>query len=83
MISAAGAVIARPSLWPTALRQLRRLTPTGWWRRFPFLPIPDANYLRFRMITAYGGDGTSAPRTHDLVTYLEWCRAWPAVTRRQ
>lgn len=75
-----GAVLLRPTLWVTALRQARRLAPTGWWHRFPFLPVPDRDYLRFRIVTAYGGDGTRTPDTADLLTYLQWCRAWPAVT---
>lgn len=66
------AVGGHPALWPTAARQLRRTTRRGWWRRAPFLPIPDRAYLRFRLETQYGGDGGPAPR--DLVTYLEWCR---------
>ena len=72
-------VLRHPSLWVTALRQVRRLAPHGWWHRAPFLPLPDANYLRFRLITAYGGDGPE-PRSQDLITYLHWCRAWPEVT---
>lgn len=80
MVRALIAVVARPRLWPAALRQVRRLAPAGWWRRPPFLPVPDRDYLRFRIITAYGGDGTRAPEVDDLVTYLHWCRAWPSVT---
>jgi len=76
------AVLAHPSLWATALRQLRVLAPTGWWRRRPFLPLPDPAYLRFRMVTAYGGDGDRSPDPEDLVTYLRWCRAWPGATDR-
>lgn len=38
----------------------------------PFLPLPDRGYLRFRVETQYGADGTPDPR--DVVTYLEWCR---------
>lgn len=76
------AVVRRPDLWPTAVRVAVRLAPTGWWRRAPHLPLPSPDYLHFRMVTAYGGDGTGTPDPHDLVTYLEWCRAWPAVTRR-
>ena len=78
----AGAIARRPRLWPTAVRQWRRTTPRGWWRQRPFLPVPRGDYLRFRMVTAYGGDGTHPPEPHDLVAYLEWCRAWPAVIRR-
>jgi len=72
-------VVRRPDLWTTALRQLRRLAPPGWWRRPPHLPVPDPAYLRFRFVTAYGDDGAPA-RPDDVITYLEWCRAWPAVT---
>jgi hypothetical protein len=41
--------------------------------------VPDPAYLRFRFVTAYGDDGAPA-RPDDVITYLEWCRAWPAVT---
>jgi hypothetical protein len=59
--------------------QIARLAPRQWWRRPPFLPLPDPNYLRFRLITAYGGEGAD-PQPGDLITYLHWCRAWPEVT---
>lgn len=76
---AALAVGVRPWLWGTAVRQVLRLAPTGWWRTAPHLPLPDPAYLRFRLVTAYGGDG-GEPTPSDLVTYLHWCRAWPRVT---
>ena len=31
-----------------------RFRRRGWWRRFPFLPLPARDYLRWRMHTAYG-----------------------------
>jgi hypothetical protein len=65
-------VLARPSLWPIALRQALRLARPRWWRRPPFLPVPDAAYLRFRFETQYGAQGR--PEPHDLVGYLEWRR---------
>jgi hypothetical protein len=71
------AVVRRPHLWGIALAQGWRLRRRGWWRSSPFLPVPDAAYLRFRMITAYGGDGSAAVEPDDLVRYLEWCRDWP------
>ena len=67
------AVMVRPRLWATALRQVGRLARPGWWRRPPFLPLPDADYLGFRLETQYGGEATPAD-PHDLVRYLEWCR---------
>jgi hypothetical protein len=72
------AVIRRPELWLTALRQTRVLARPGWWRRPPFLPLPSRAYLRFRLQTAYGGDGTGPIEGEDLVSYLRWCRAWRA-----
>ncbi|MFN8039254.1 MAG: hypothetical protein U0Q07_08600 [Acidimicrobiales bacterium] len=76
------AVLRRPSLWGTALRQVLVLAPDGWWRRAPWLPLPDPAYLRFRLQTMYGDPG-HAPEPDDLVTYLQWCRAWPEVARRR
>lgn len=66
------AVLRRPGLWPTALSQAFRLARPGWWRRPPFLPVPDRDYVRFRMQTAYGTGGSPGP--DDLVAYLNWCR---------
>lgn len=72
------AVLPHPSLWPTGLRQARRLARPGWWRRRPFLPVPAPDYLRFRMETAYGGAGDQRPAADDVVTYLRWCRDFPS-----
>ena len=53
------AVLRRPDLWWTGVRQAQVLAPDGWWRRPPHLPLPDPAYLRFRMVTAHGGDGSA------------------------
>lgn len=71
VVAAAVAVARHPSLWFTALRQVRRLAAPGWWRRSPHLPLPDPAYLRFRLETQYGTD--RAPDPDDIVTYLHWC----------
>ena len=76
------AVLARPDLWPVALRQIFVLARRGWWRRPPFLPLPGRDYIEFRLQTAYG-DGRRAPDAADVIGYLEWCRAWPRVARRR
>jgi len=79
VLRAAVALLVVPALWPTAARQVLVLAVDGWWRRAPFLPLPDPAYLAFRLQTAYGkGDRDPDPR--DVVTYLHWCRAWPKVT---
>ncbi|QGG95558.1 hypothetical protein [Actinomarinicola tropica] len=74
-------VLTLPALWPTALRVVHRTARPGWWRRPPFLPVPDRAYWTFRSVTAFGGEG-GAPDPDEVVAYLEWCRAWPSVVRR-
>lgn len=63
------AVLVRPWLWRSALA----LAPPGWWRRRPFLPLPDPAYAAFRLQTMYG-DAAHAPEPADVVAYLGWCR---------
>jgi hypothetical protein len=75
------AVVVRPSLWATALRQGRILARPGWWRRPPFLPRPAPDYWRFRLQTAYGGEGRGPVQSDDVVAYLRWCRTTRSVTR--
>lgn len=67
------AVAARPTLWWAALRQCARLARCGWFRRFPFLPVPDRGVVGFRLATAYGTEGV--PSGADVVRYLRWCAA--------
>jgi hypothetical protein len=71
------ALATRPDLWTTAARAARDLAPRGWWRRAPFLPLPDRRWLAFRTVTAYGGDGSAPLAGSDLVTWLEWRKEWP------
>lgn len=70
------AVIVRPGLWATAISSVLAMAPTGWWRRKPFLPIPDPDWMHFRLETAYGGDGTGPIEAQDLVTWLEWRKSF-------
>jgi len=57
-----------------AVRQAFVLAEPGWWHRRPFLPLPPADYLRFRSQTAYGGSGDRPPGREEVVIYLRWCR---------
>lgn len=67
------AVVPRPALWATALRQARRLAPRRWWRRAPFLPMPDAAWVGFRLQTMYGSaDAQVEPG--EIRRWLAWCR---------
>ncbi|HEY6428896.1 MAG TPA: hypothetical protein VIX84_16860 [Acidimicrobiales bacterium] len=69
------AVLPHPSLWWAAAAALSRLARRGWWRRPPFLPLPGAEYWRFRLMTAYGGEGDGDALTpSDVLAYLRWCQ---------
>jgi len=48
------------------------MAPTGWWRRSPFLPLPDARYWRFRLETSNGGDGMTPPTPHEVTEVVDW-----------
>ncbi len=74
-ITVAAAVAARPRLWPTAVRQMRRTAPRHWYLHWPFLPLPPRGYLAFRLVTQYG-DPNHRPEPMDVVNYLSWCRQW-------
>ena len=76
MLGIALAVLAHPRLWAVGVRQWRRTTPAGWWRRRPFLPVPSREYVRFRLLTQYGDSDTHATAA-DVVNYLAWCRTQP------
>jgi hypothetical protein len=53
------------------LRVAWRFRRRQWFRRWPFLPIPDRDYLRWRMLTAYG-DPDIVPPADDVARYARW-----------
>lgn len=72
--SVVGAVLVRPWLWPAAIGVVFDFAPNRWWAKPPFLPIPDATVMEWRVTTAYGHlDMALAPE--DVLSYLRWRRA--------
>ncbi|HEY1951809.1 MAG TPA: hypothetical protein VGG76_03295 [Gemmatimonadaceae bacterium] len=63
--------IRRPRLAADLLRISWRFRSRTWYRRFPFLPVPDSTYLRWRMYTAYG-DYNALPTASDVERYARW-----------
>ena len=57
------------------LRYYFRLVPGDWYRTPPFVPVPPAKYLRWRLQTAYGNHrpGWTAV-AHDLWQFGNWLR---------
>jgi hypothetical protein len=47
-----------------------------WWSRPPFLPLPAADYVRWRLHTAYGDEHT-VPPAGDVIRLARWAaRPW-------
>jgi len=66
-----GVVLRRPGLVPALLGTAWAFRARGWYKRFPFLPIPPRSYIRWRMETAYG-DPEAIPPAEDLERFLRW-----------
>lgn len=47
-----------------------------WYARFPFLPLPAREYVRWRMYTAYG-DHDAVPPVEDVIRYARWAARFP------
>jgi hypothetical protein len=44
-----------------------------WYREAPFLPLPPPEYVRWRMLTAYG-DADAVPPVDDVIRLARWRR---------
>ena len=44
-----------------------------WYRHPPFIPLPPRDYVRWRMLTAYG-DEDAVPPLEDVVRFARWRR---------
>lgn len=63
--------LRRPSLIPALVTVVWRFRRRRWYAKPPFLPLPDRDYLRWRMYTAYG-DADAVPRVEDIERYARW-----------
>lgn len=67
----------RALIWPPLALDLLSMAWTyrrrAWWTRAPFLPLPDAEYLDWRMHTAYGEE-REIPPVEDIIRYARWRR---------
>jgi hypothetical protein len=70
-LTLAARALIRPALAAGLLRVAWRFRSRGWYTRFPFLPLPDRNYVRWRMYTAYG-DYDAIPPAQDVERYARW-----------
>lgn len=68
-----GRALLRPRLALDLLQTAWVFRRREWWRRPPFLPLPDREYLRWRMYTAYGHED-AVPPVDDVVSFARWRR---------
>jgi hypothetical protein len=66
----------RPPLATSLVRVAWRFRARGWYRRFPFLPLPARDYVRWRMHTAYGSYD-AVPPAADVERYARWATRAP------
>jgi hypothetical protein len=66
----ARALVNPPLAW-ALLKMVWRFRHRRWFLRFPFLPLPPRDYIRWRMYTAYG-DAGAVPPVEDVVRYARW-----------
>ena len=65
--------VVNPRLALDLLRTAWAFRRRRWWARPPFLPLPDRDYLRWRMLTAYA-DEAAVPPPEDVVRFARWRR---------
>ena len=66
--------VMHPTLAVDLVRVAWRFRAREWYRRAPFLPLPDATYLKWRMYTAYG-DFDAVPSAEEVERYVRWAAA--------
>lgn len=69
----AGRALLSPRLALDLLATAWAFRRRDWWKRPPFLPLPDIPYLRWRMYTAFG-DEAAVPPAIDVIRFARWRR---------
>lgn len=69
----AGRAIVNPRVAVDLLAAVWAFRRRHWWRKPPFLPLPDRTYLRWRMYTAYA-DESAVPPIDDVIRFARWRR---------
>lgn len=65
--------IVNPRLAIDLIRTAWAFRQREWWRKPPFLPLPDRTYLGWRMYTAYA-DENAVPPIEDVIRFARWRR---------
>jgi hypothetical protein len=76
LLSLTARSLLNPMIAIALLRTGWRFRRRGWATRPPFLPLPDREYLAWRMYTAYG-DKRAVPPADDVIRYARWATRHP------
>ena len=71
MLTLTARSVANPAVAVALVRVAWRFRRRGWLLRLPFLPVPDRDYVRWRMYTAYGAED-AIPPADDVIRYARW-----------
>jgi hypothetical protein len=63
--------VLNPAIGVSLARVGWRFRRRDWYKRFPYMPVPARDYVRWRMHTAYGRDD-AVPPADDVVRYARW-----------
>ena len=69
-----GVPMRHPLLAAEAVRFALASAAPGWFRKAPFLPVPEPGYRDWRLITAYGRPG-HLPSPVEIEEFLRWRRS--------
>jgi hypothetical protein len=72
-IALAGRAVVNPRVAWDLLALAWSMRRRRWYRERPFLPLPPAEYVRWRMHTAYG-DEHAVPPLADVLRLARWRR---------
>lgn len=67
-----------PSLWRAAIDALWVHRRSAWYRRPPFLPLPDRQWIEWRAVTVYGR--AQVPEPDHVIDWLTWRREFTVVS---
>lgn len=73
IVTLARRALLDPRLALDLLRTAWAFRRRRWWTRPPYLPLPDREYLRWRMYTAYA-DEAAVPPPEDVIRFARWRR---------
>ena len=81
-LTMAGLALRRPRTILYLIQAAWAFRARGWYLSPPFLPLPPASYMKWRLETAYGS-ATAVPSDDEIERYLRWTSRMRGEMRRR